>query len=166
MNVSTHDISLETLDTLTEVDSLCLFIGEDERPLSGIAGFFDWRLCGGLSRVLRQRFFTGAQGDRLLLPTDGRVAMGRVFAVGLGKAASLSVEALGEALAGAARMLNKANVQGVALELPGEGRLDDAVRAEAFSQRFRPEFKGARVALLAEKPLRMRLPKVAGAQGR
>ena len=59
MNVTTHEIGFESLDGLTGVDSLCVFVSEDERPLEGVAGYLDWRLCGQLSRVLIQKFFTG-----------------------------------------------------------------------------------------------------------
>lgn len=154
MIVSSHEIGLEALDSLQEVDSLCLFIAEDERPLRGAAGFLDWRLCGGLSRVLRQRFFTGTAGEQLLFPIDGRVPAQRVFVLGLGKSSRVSAEQLGKVFTQAARMLNKAAVSGVAMELPGAGVLDDSTRLGAFANAFKPEFKGRRVEVLAERPLR------------
>lgn len=154
MTVTTHEIGFETLDGLSGVDSLCLFVAEDERPLTGTAGYVDWRLSGGLSRVLLQGFFTGARGDQLLLPSDGRVPMKRIFVVGVGKSCALTPVSLGDALFGAARMLSKARVDAVALEVPGAGALDHAARADALSRRFLSEFKGARVALLADRPLR------------
>ena len=165
MTLTTHEVGLEALDALSGVDSLCLFIAEDERPLQGLAGYVDWRLCGGLSRLLVQKFFVGAQEDTLLMPTDGRLPMGRLFVVGVGKAATFTPASLGSALSSAARMLSRARVEAVALELPGQPTLDEAARAEGLTSRFLPEFKGARVAVLAERGLRQRLGTPAKAAG-
>jgi hypothetical protein len=158
VTVSTHDIGLEVLDGMPGVDSLCLFITEDERPLKGIAGFVDWRLCGGLSRVLLGDFFTGSPEDKLLFPTSGRLAMHRIFVIGLGKQKALTADGLGRAMATAAATLSRAAVQSVALEIPGAGALEESARAEALSRSFLPGFKGARVAVLAEKALRQLIP--------
>ncbi len=157
MNVSSHDIGFEGLDALQGVDSLCLFVGEDDRPLPGSAGYVDWRLCGSLSRVLQSGFFVGAQDDSLLLPTDGRLPMPRVFVIGLGRRRGLDAASLGQTLAHAAQVLAKARVGGVALEVPGADQLDGAARASALSDKFLPAFKGQRVAILADKELARRL---------
>jgi hypothetical protein len=143
VNVTAHDIGLETLDALEGIEALCLFIGEDERPLRGTSGYVDWRLCGRLSRVIQDGFFTGAQNDALLLPADGRFPIWRIFAIGIGRSRSLTPDALGRALGKAAETLHKAQVQSVALEVPGEGVLDDGVRAGALSSRFLPAFSDA-----------------------
>ncbi|MHB8876576.1 MAG: M17 family peptidase N-terminal domain-containing protein, partial [Myxococcaceae bacterium] len=140
------------------VDTLCLFIGEDERPLTGLAGFVDWRLCGALSRVLVDRFFTGAPGDQLLFPTEGRFPMMRIFVVGLGQGAKLGGEGLAKALAGAAQMLNKARVESVAIEVPGAGVIDDPSRAKALQKSFLAELLAPRVAVVADKGLRPLVP--------
>jgi hypothetical protein len=158
VNLSTHDIGLEGLDALQGVDALCLFVGEDDRPLPGSAGYVDWRLCGTLSRILQSGFFVGARDDSLLLPTDGRFPVPRVFILGLGTRQGLDASSLGEVLAHAARVLAKARVEGVALELPGAGLLDEATRASAFSDKFLSGFKGQRVAVLADRELARRLP--------
>jgi hypothetical protein len=158
VSVSTHDIGLEGLDALQGVDALCLFVGEDDRPLPGSAGYVDWRLCGSLSRILQSGFFVGAREDSLLLPTDGRFPVPRVFVIGLGQRRDLDDSSLGEALANAARVLAKAKVQGVALEVPGGGQLDGGTRASALKEKFLPTFKGQRVAVLADKDLARRLP--------
>ena len=73
MNVTRHDIQLEAVDALTEVDALCLFFPEDVRPLDGLAGYIDWRMCGALSRLLMTDFFSGAAGDTVLMPSDDRI---------------------------------------------------------------------------------------------
>jgi leucyl aminopeptidase len=157
VSVSTCDIGFEGLDGLAGVDALCLFVGEDDRPLPGTAGYVDWRLCGALSRVLRGGFFTGARGDCLLLPSDGRFPIPRIFAVGLGRRQDLDSDALRETLAHAAQVLAKARVESVALEVPGASGLDEAARASALAASFLPTFKGRRVAVLADKDLARRI---------
>lgn len=158
MNVSAHEIGLEGLDGLQGVDALCLFVGEDDRPLPATAGFVDWRLCGVLSRILQSGFFVGAREDSLLLPTDGRFTVPRVFVIGLGQRKGLDASSLGEVLAYAARVMAKAKVEGVALEIPGADQLDAAARASALSEKFLPAFKGRQVSVLADKDLARRLP--------
>ncbi|AKJ02541.1 cytosol aminopeptidase family protein [Archangium gephyra] len=159
MNVTAYDVGLQGLDSLEGVDALCLFVGEDDRPLPGSAGFVDWRLCGALSRVLQSGFFVGARGDSLLLPADGRFPVPRIFVIGLGRRKGLDASSLGEALTNAGQILARAKVEGVALEIPGIGALDEAARASSLNDRFVPAFKGGRkVAVLADKELARRLP--------
>ncbi|WP_224370802.1 M17 family peptidase N-terminal domain-containing protein [Hyalangium versicolor] len=158
MSVTTYEVGLDGLDALTGVDALCLFVAEDDRPLPGTAGYVDWRLCGALSRVLKQGFFTGVKSDWLLLPSDGRLPVPRIFAVGLGARKNLDAGALGAALANAAQVLEKAKVESVALELPGNGKVDEAAQSQALQQHFLPGFKGKRVTILADKGLAKLLP--------
>jgi hypothetical protein len=161
LTVTAYEVGLDPLDSLTGVDSVCLFVADDVRPLQGLAGLIDWRLCGGLSRVLLERFFTGAPGDKLLFPSDGRLTQERMFAFGLGHIGSLTRELLAQALFDAARTLRKAGVRGVALELPGGNApgMDDAAKVVALNQHFLPEFKGDRVAVFGEKGLRQQFSK-------
>jgi hypothetical protein len=151
VTVSTHELGLEALDALVGIDALCLFVGEDERPLRGSAGFADWRMCGRLSQLLIDGFFTGKRKDALLVPSEGRLTLPRIFAVGLGNRDGFGPPALDEALSEAAEMLSKAKIRSVAMEVPGQPLLDDATRAKALLSAFVPHFEGSRVAVLAEK---------------
>ena len=152
--ISAHEPSLETLDGLIGTDALCLFVAEDDRPLSAAAGFVDWRLGGGLSRVLEQGFFVGAVDDRLLLPTGGSLPMAKIFAVGVGPEASLDAARLGKLLEGAAAMLKKAGVASVALALPKGASLSDEARVNALRRHFLPGFGNGQLTLLAERGVR------------
>jgi hypothetical protein len=100
----------------------------------------------------------GARDDSLLLPTDGRFPVPRIFVIGLGRRKGLDASSLGEALANAGQVLARAKVEAVALEIPGTGALDEATRASALSDKFLPAFKGKKVAVLADKELARRLP--------
>ncbi len=75
------DLTLATLDAL-DVEALALLVGP-ERPLQGLAGLVDWRLCGALTRALRDGLYGGAPGEALLLPAGGRLRVPRVVALGL-----------------------------------------------------------------------------------
>ncbi len=145
--------SLESIDTLKEVDALCLFVTDDDRPLAGAAGFLDWRMCGSLSRVLLQGFFKGDRGEQLLMPTSGGVQAVKLFAVGAGPSKTLDASTLGLLLESSALMLKRAGVTSVAISLP-RCALDDAAKADAVKKRFAPSFAPGTTTLFAEKALR------------
>lgn len=145
--------SLESIDSLTGVDALCVFVTDDDRPLGGAAGFLDWRMCGSLSRVLLQGFFKGDRGEQLLMPTSGGISTVRLFAVGAGPSKSLDASTLGLLLESSAHMLKRAGVTSVALSLP-KCPLDDASRADAVKRRFAPSFAPGTTTVFAEKSLR------------
>ncbi|MDQ3263184.1 MAG: peptidase M17 [Myxococcota bacterium] len=157
MQLTTHEPGFESLDTLSDLEALCVFVGEDERPLRGIAGYLDWRMCGGLSRVLVSEFFQGAAGDCLLLPSHGRIAIPRVFVCGMGPLQGAR-EQLGSLMTAAADRLTRAKVRSVALELPQLPGLDETERVRVIRERFLPKFKGDRVAVLADKSVSRLLP--------
>ncbi len=152
--VTTVPLTLDALDPLP-VDTVCLFVPEDERPLTGAAGYVDWRLCGQLSRLLVDGFFKGTRGESLLLPSNGHIGPPRVVVLGLGPGGeSLHPGVLRGALSQAADVLNRARVDSVALELPGRGAMPGPERTSAFDEAFVPAFRGTRVTLLAEGPVR------------
>ena len=152
--IASQEPSLEAVDGLHGCDAFCLFLSEDDRPLSGAAGFVDWRMGGGLSRVLLQGFFVGAKGDQLLVPTGGQLEVPRLFAIGVGKEGGLDAAGLGKLLEGAAAMLKRAGVASVALALPKGGGLADEVRVEALKKHFLPGFGNGAVTVLAERGVR------------
>ena len=129
MDLSFYPLTLEAIDRSpgSSVEALCLFIGEDERPLTGLAGLADWRLSGRLSRLLRQGVLTGVAGEAVLTPPGTRLGFRKLFVFGLGKleqAEGALVERLGEGL----RKLLQAGVQETALQLPARLPLDVGIR--------------------------------------
>lgn len=146
--LTTHPVGLDTLDALEGLEALCVFIAENERPLVGAAGYVDWRMCGRLSRLLEEAFFTGVAGDSLLVATGGAIGIPRVFALGMGRTGPLPRERVDGLLASAAEVLRKAGIREVALELPLGAALEPEARREALRRAFIPTFGGGRVALL------------------
>jgi hypothetical protein len=116
MDLSFHPLTLEAIDQAA-AESLCLFIGSDERPLTGLAGLLDWRLSGKLSRLLRGGLLTGEAGEAVLTPPGTRFGFQKLFLFGVGPSGQpeqLLVERVGEAL----RKLAQAGVREVAMQLP------------------------------------------------
>lgn len=81
MRIEVCEATLESLDA-AEADTLALFVGP-ERPLQGLAGLADWRLAGALSRALRAGHYRGRSGEQLLVPSQGRLRIPRVFCFGV-----------------------------------------------------------------------------------
>ena len=80
VRIETAELGLPALDGL-DCDALAVFVGP-ERPLQGLAGFADWRLCGLLSRSIRDGSYAPDAGEVLLLPTGGRIRVPRLFCFG------------------------------------------------------------------------------------
>jgi hypothetical protein len=135
------DSSFDALDTL-EVETLALFMLADRRPLRGAAGIIDWRLCGELSRALLSGGLTGKLGERLLMPTHGRVGARRLIVFGAGPSTTpLPAAELARCLS----VARKAGASDLAVELPENATPEsivDAVRA----------FDGKRLLLVGASP--------------
>jgi hypothetical protein len=115
MDLSFLPLTLQAVDKVA-AEALCLFVGEDERPLTGLAGLADWRLGGGLSRLLRAGLLKGTEGEALLTPAR-RMPFGKLFLFGLGPLAQ-DEERLASRIAEAIRKLASAGVGETALQLP------------------------------------------------
>jgi hypothetical protein len=100
-------------------DTLCVTVFEDERPLRGVAGLVDWRLCGRLSRLLTSRKATGAAGESLMLPAGRRLPMNRIVWFGLGPAKGYNEERMRRDLAWIGDVFAKAAITECAMQLPG-----------------------------------------------
>jgi hypothetical protein len=81
LKIEVAELGLTAVDAL-DVDALAVLVGP-ERPLQGLAGFADWRLCGAISRAIRTGVFHAGAGEALLLPSGGRISPARVFCFGL-----------------------------------------------------------------------------------
>jgi hypothetical protein len=115
MELSFFPLTLEAVDQ-SAAEALCVFVGEDERPLAGLAGLADWRLSGGLSRLLRAGLLKGVQGEALLTPAR-RLPFRKLFLFGIGPQQQ-GEEALSACVIEALRKLASARVEDAALQLP------------------------------------------------
>lgn len=115
MELSFLPLTLEAVDQ-SAAEALCVFVGEDERPLAGLAGLADWRLSGGLSRLLRAGLLKGVQGEALLTPAR-RLPFRKLFLFGIGPQQQ-GDEALSACVIEALRKLAAARVEDAALQLP------------------------------------------------
>jgi hypothetical protein len=115
MDLSFYPLTMEAVDQ-ADAEALCLFIGADERPLTGLAGLADWRLCGRLSRMIRSGIVTGSGGEALLTPPGTRLSFTKLFVFGLGDART--EDELAARVSEALRRLAQAGVRDAALQLP------------------------------------------------
>jgi hypothetical protein len=56
----------------------------DERPPRGVAGLFDWRTAGRLSRLMREGYATGELGEVLMTPAKPSFPFDKVIFFGAG----------------------------------------------------------------------------------
>ena len=96
-----------------DVDAYVIFVHDDERPLWGLGGLLDWRLAGGLSRMLAASLLGTAAGDRTLASPEGAC----IFVVGLG-AAELDDARFEARAREAAHAVEKAGWSSVAVGVP------------------------------------------------
>lgn len=150
MRLSFADASLASLDALTGVDALALLVFEDERPLRGLAGFVDWRLCGALSRILLGGRFSGARGDALLFPVVGRLTGERVFCFGAGRKAELGRAGFAAAARRLGQALALAGARAFVTELPNVDGLEEPERVRVFLSEVAASFKAERIILFGD----------------
>lgn len=111
--------SLHAVDAL-DAESLALCMTTDVRPLAGLTGYVDWRLCGQLSALVRAGVITGAHGEHVLVPNHGPLVPRRIFVFGWGPQASLEDGAPAR-FERMARVLADAGCESVAVGLPEPG---------------------------------------------
>lgn len=124
---------------LTQLDSLrCETLAvpffSDERPLQGVAGLVDWRLCGLLSRWIAAGRIDGAPDEVVLVPSGHRLPMHTVWFFGLGAEADFDEARLRQRLAAMLEAMGSTQARSLALVLPGRntGCIDPATAMEAL----------------------------------
>jgi hypothetical protein len=159
VSLAASPLSLAGLDRAAGED-LVIFVGQDERPLRGLGGFCDFRLCGALTRQLKGGLLDGRSGEAVLTVTGRRLPSARVFLFGVGSLGALDDVAVAAILTTAFAAVARAGGTRLATLPPGWGRLppvhlarrvlDAAVAARLASVRLlAPDAAEARVALEA-----------------
>jgi hypothetical protein len=100
-------------------DGLVLPVFKDDRPLRGAAGLADWRLCGRLSRLVKNGRATAEAGETLLLPPGRRLRFSRILWFGLGDARGYSEDRFRDDLAWILEVVSDAGVADWVLQAPG-----------------------------------------------
>ena len=108
--------TLANLDALV-ADAVVVGLCIDVRPLAGLLGMIDWRLCGRVSRLIERGVITGASGEQVLMPTLGRIAPPRLFVVGWGRFVAARDDA-DERVRATLAMIDKAGPRRVAFAFP------------------------------------------------
>ncbi|MHB8421027.1 MAG: macro domain-containing protein [Myxococcales bacterium] len=119
LELAAAELSLPVLDRAA-VDALVLFVGDEERPLQGLGGLCDWRLCGALSRTLASGWYRGSAGEALLTPTGRRLGASRLFMFGVGPTAS-GAAAMADLLPHVFSALRRARIDSCGLSPPWPG---------------------------------------------
>src|SRR3990172_4890157 len=106
------------LQDIKKIETEALIVGfyEDVRPLKGVAGELDWLLCGALSSLVLTKKLRGSLGDVALITSQGKVPAQKIFLVGLGPRAGLTLTTLRNAARTAAASAVGAGVKSAAIE--------------------------------------------------
>lgn len=125
---------LPQLGRLDELDAELLFaaVFADERPPHGVAGLCDWRLGGRVARLLEDGFFTGAEGDVLLLPGRPKTTFDKICLFGAGARDGFDEAVLAAVVRRMLRTMVDLRARGGVVELPGRhlGRIAPERAAE------------------------------------
>ena len=92
---------------------------KDDRPLRGAAGLADWRMCGRLSRLVKNNRATAEAGETLLLPPGRRLRFSRILWFGLGDAKGYTDERFRKDLSWILEVVVDAAVTDWAIQAPG-----------------------------------------------
>lgn len=126
----------DLLEETADASSLALTFFSDERPLHGVAGLVDWRLCGRLSRLLTSGYCSGKRGDCIMMPAGPRLPFDKLFLFGLGKGDRMDDELFSKHASWIRDVLRKAGVKSYALQAPGRatGLIGARRAAELWTQ--------------------------------
>lgn len=127
--------SLAALDAL-KVEALCVPLFCDERPLAGVGGLVDWRLCGALSNLLLAETMVGRPRERLMMPGRPRIPCERLILIGAGERGGFDVGRFRDVCRDQVETLRDLQLRGAALALPGRvwEMVDPEVAIEEFLQ--------------------------------
>jgi hypothetical protein len=100
----------------------------DERPPRGVAGLFDWRSAGRLSRLMQQGFATGELGEVLMTPAKPCMPFDKVIFFGAGERAQFDDVTFSALVERILSTMEGLRTRSVVAQLPG--RHLDVIAAE------------------------------------
>lgn len=109
----------------------------DERPLTGLGAFLDWRASGAVSALLREQWCDGGAGEAVLMPAQRTMPMERIVLFGLGPSQGFDAERARKAARAMVDVALRLSPRDVMFAMPGKGQeraiveamLDGAVAA-------------------------------------
>jgi hypothetical protein len=123
----------KSLDGLKS-EALLLPFFSDERPLTGVLGLVDWRLCGFVSQLIQRGVVKGEMGETVLVPLRPRFASDKLFLFGLGVEPTFDPALQQNVVSRMLDVAMRARVRAMALVLPG--RSTGSVTATAAMESF------------------------------
>ena len=121
---------LSRLDHL-KAEALCLPLPTDERPLRGVLGLIDWRLCARISRMIAAGRVSGEPSEMVLMPARPKLSFDKLFLYGVG-AASVSADRFEQSVGGLLDTLAKARIRSAVIDLPQTQALEPEATIERF----------------------------------
>ncbi len=118
MRLSFAAPNLRALDA-TGSEVLCCTKWRGRGDHDGVASLCDWRLSGGLSKVVRSGLFTGNFGDTLLVPGRPKLPCDKLLVFGAGEPGELDETRFRTLLASMLGAIADLAAQSVVIELPG-----------------------------------------------
>jgi hypothetical protein len=112
-------IELPRWDQAPPGDAICVHVWSDVRPLRGVAGLLDWRMCGRLSSLMAKGKVTGIEGEQTLFPSAHRLPWRLVLALGAGPRRDFSEKRLVASVRKALKTSAGLGARRLALALPG-----------------------------------------------
>lgn len=114
------------------VELIVLMHYENDVPFHDMLGKLDWRINGRLSRIVKDKKFSGKARELLLLPTEKRFKAGEVIVLGLGGKESFSQEHISQVLDYFLETIEKKKIRQVCFSLnqllPSQFEWRNAVR--------------------------------------
>jgi hypothetical protein len=110
----------------TEVLVAALF--RDERPPRGVAGLFDWRSAGRLSRLMQEGYATGELGEVLMTPAKPCLPFDKVIFFGAGDRSEFDDLVFGALVERILTTMEGLRTRSIVAQLPG--RHIDVIAAE------------------------------------
>ncbi|HTV23785.1 MAG TPA: M17 family peptidase N-terminal domain-containing protein [Polyangiaceae bacterium] len=91
----------------------------DERPPRGVAGLFDWRSAGRLSRLMQEGYATGELGEVLMAPAKPSLPFDKVIFFGAGERDAFDDLVFGALIERILSTMEGLRTRSVVAQLPG-----------------------------------------------